>query len=1273
MTKVKKHHPLLKLWIKLRGLLALVIVLAGLLVGLLSLLLPFESLYKDRLEKFLEQQWNLKVEVQEINGSWQGYGPYFSLKNLQLTGQQSIQLASADLSINVYQLIMPGGRTGIDLSINQAELDMIHSADGASITIDEDKDEARFTELLDRILTTGSLRVNEMVFNVADQSGAVLLSGLEANLLLEQDQDYRALRIQVEGGQGDAPINTEQSISIKSKVSRDQSLTRDAQWYIKFNQFELSQLKDFVSKFNLPKGQLDGEIWMTAQAGDIKTMTGHLSWSSPDQGLAFEVLIKQQVSEQNPPVIENYKDWQALLKVQNIGFKNQQFEDFEVMLQRENDISQIKTSKLPMAMLAHVIAALEISPVIEAEAFDQVSGQIDHLEISYDDANNQWLGGSLKFSGLSIEHRQFALQNLSGLFEFNNQGGQLLLESDQGSLAISEIYRGTLNWQQLDAQISVDWQNPIASIQLNTFWCACEDFDLQVWSDIKLKDNVQMVLNSRLSAVDVANLYKYWPHNVWKEKTLNWLDQGLLGGQVETGFVFVNGDLVQEAFKNGAAEFISRAYTKGVDNRFQADWPVVENIDAVAEFDHDQVHVQLQQASSLGLDINQAQVDIESFDAGIINVALAASSENNEILNYIRKSPLVSNIELDENIRIGGQQQINLAFDVALKEAVKQDFEPQGQVVFTDGQFFTEHFVIDGINGPVKLDGYQLLMADLPARLITADVLLNGEIVTKSPVGATVDVDLTGSLTTDYLLDLIQQDLPMSGESDWNINIKNLRKGLVMTAQSALSGVSIDLPAPLNKLADENKTLEIKCNIPCANSTVEINYNDEIKSTLNSEAGQYHLSRLQFTESFQGESMDRQAADLFGGSINQLDLDQWLKLIAAQNKTELPDGQISSSSQATEWPVDAIQLNIKQLIFMSRVFENIELNIKRLAASYVIDVDSEAIKGQVIIDDDLLQKGIVAQFQHLDWIEPIEGLAETTVNEAAQDAAAAKIPDIHLWSEQFSYAGIPLGELRMEMRNVADGIKVEQLSLKSELAEINVSGSWNKFTTGLGRSTFNIVMFSERIADFLQNVGFNAPITNAQTLIEMEAQWDGVPSQFNMATIDGNLGIKIGQGQVLDQEPGFGRVLGLFNLTNLPRRLILDFRDVLADGLLFSSMEGRFEIESGVAKTEDFLIKASSAKIHIKGDVGFADQSYDQIITIRPQIGKTFPTIGAIAGGPVGAAAGFLVQGLLDKQLKSSNEIIYQVTGTWDNPLIELIDKEKTATPDKLGNTKDEG
>jgi len=96
-----------------------------------------------------------------------------------------------------------------------------------------------------------------------------------------------------------------------------------------------------------------------------------------------------------------------------------------------------------------------------------------------------------------------------------------------------------------------------------------------------------------------------------------------------------------------------------------------------------------------------------------------------------------------------------------------------------------------------------------------------------------------------------------------------------------------------------------------------------------------------------------------------------------------------------------------------------------------------------------------------------------------------------------------------------------------------------------------------------------------------------------------------------------------------------------------------------VYKRQDgFVIAASSAEIIITGSTGFVEQSYDQLITVKPEVGKTFPTIGAIAGGAVGAAAGFVVQGIFEGALKNSADIQYKVTGTWSEPEIVLLDEK---------------
>jgi uncharacterized protein YhdP len=202
-------------------------------------------------------------------------------------------------------------------------------------------------------------------------------------------------------------------------------------------------------------------------------------------------------------------------------------------------------------------------------------------------------------------------------------------------------------------------------------------------------------------------------------------------------------------------------------------------------------------------------------------------------------------------------------------------------------------------------------------------------------------------------------------------------------------------------------------------------------------------------------------------------------------------------------------------------------------------------------------------------------------------------------------------------------------------------------------------MTSKNIAKFLSELGFEAPISQADTIIDMQAQWHDFPSQFEIKNINGKMRIEVGEGDVVDAKPGMGRVLGLFSLTNLPRRLMLDFKDVFGKGLHFESMQGDFKIENGEAYTDSFIIDSTSAKILVSGRTGLANQDYDQTVVVVPRVGRVIPTIGAITGGAIGAAAGFFVQGMFSKGLKNVGKIVYKVTGSWDEPNIELIETEE--------------
>jgi len=58
------------------------------------------------------------------------------------------------------------------------------------------------------------------------------------------------------------------------------------------------------------------------------------------------------------------------------------------------------------------------------------------------------------------------------------------------------------------------------------------------------------------------------------------------------------------------------------------------------------------------------------------------------------------------------------------------------------------------------------------------------------------------------------------------------------------------------------------------------------------------------------------------------------------------------------------------------------------------------------------------------------------------------------------------------------------------------------------------------------------------------------------------------RGRLLQVEPGAARLVGLFALQALPRRLTLDFTDIVQDGLDFETVKGNLAVENGVANTK---------------------------------------------------------------------------------------------------------
>ena len=149
----------------------------------------------------------------------------------------------------------------------------------------------------------------------------------------------------------------------------------------------------------------------------------------------------------------------------------------------------------------------------------------------------------------------------------------------------------------------------------------------------------------------------------------------------------------------------------------------------------------------------------------------------------------------------------------------------------------------------------------------------------------------------------------------------------------------------------------------------------------------------------------------------------------------------------------------------------------------------------------------------------------------------------------------------------------------------------------------------------------------------------------------GSFSLYAKDGAVLEINRGVsGRLIGLLSLQNLPQRLTLNFSDLFEKGMPFTEIKSKnILLNKGRLSTNSFGIKGPSADIKLSGEVHFINETQNLHIFVKPKISDTL-TLGALAGGPLFAAAAFIAQKILDDPLNKVTSSEYFITGTWNDP-----------------------
>jgi len=1229
MTKLEKHSFLFRLWVRLRGLLAFIIVFFGILVGLVSLILPNEELYKQYVVDFLSNQWDKKVEIGSISGTWQGFGPHFIIQELNIKGEDEILVQNATLYVNIFKYIVPKGSTGISLGVNDIAVDFERKKSGKIVISEDSREQQSFSNEIEKLLSSGTLIVNNLSLNLNDSINNKTKK-INSHITVQQNKNQRAFRLELDSKQ------LADKFMIKSIAGKSDDFMDKANWYIQAENLSLSHLGELTDKSFLPNTQVDAQMWFSTDDGNIAELMAiaelndTLLDNNSDISGTAELVYKG-----------NKKDWNAELKLNNVKTKSISQENINIHLARKGSIIYLKADVLDVSLLKAITQSVNISH----EEFDKLSmnGVLTNVQFQYDVELRRLVTANTQFQDLNFEAEFGGFTQLAGEISLQNEQIRLLLDSDNGTAKLPEFIRGEINWNKFLLTAQTSMQDDYLDFKINSVWCDCQDFILDGAARISMDENLFLDLGFAVYKAQVNQLYKYWPKTVWKPKVLNFLDEALVSGVVENGMILYHGLKHKHPFLNNEGKFSTHSNLVNSHVDFHKDWPDINNFTAIVDTLNRYLVVKSSKGNVIKANLKYVKAEIKNLKQPILTVDASAFGEDNFLIDILKNSSMKKGLDvLKQDIELKGSQKVGVNLNIPLnKPNVK--VQPKGDIQFLDTDFQIGQFQLHALNGFMEFEGFSLLIDELKAKFLNQNVLVSGEIVNEPGKKPAVDVLLNGDYDVKNFETLLGFDLHAQGQSPWLFSISNDQSDEIsFTAESDLLGTQLNIPEPFNKQAEKHSAFSITCTLPCLNSGWDIAFDNKLVSNfyLDATTNKLKLNKLQFGQA--NNSISKESN--FGGELDTVNVDKWIEIIT-RNK---------SGKDSSELPIKDMTVNIGTVIFMSRELKNVEVKMIHKEESLNFEVNGEQIKGKIIIAKDLDKKGIIVQLEKLHWFD-------SNISQEPQnlEKVSTKYPALHVWIGDFIYDGIPLGESSIEVRPIAQGVRVEKFDTKSALLNLNINGNWLRNDGLTGLSKFNIIMTSRDIAKFLEKMGFQAPISQAQTVIDMQAQWPGFPSQFEIKNISGNMRIEVGEGEVVDAKPGMGRILGLFSLTNLPRRLILDFKDVLGKGLHFKSMQGDFVLTNGEAYTDSFVIDSSSAKILIQGITGLANQDYDQTVIVTPRVGRVLPTIGAIAGGAVGAAAGFLVQGMFSKGLKNVGKIIYKVTGSWDNPEIKLIETKE--------------
>ena len=495
-----------------------------------------------------------------------------------------------------------------------------------------------------------------------------------------------------------------------------------------------------------------------------------------------------------------------------------------------------------------------------------------------------------------------------------------------------------------------------------------------------------------------------------------------------------------------------------------------------------------------------------------------------------------------------------------------------------------------------------------------------------------------------------------TGSSQWEVGVgvangePDKDKPIVqISAKSGLENTEVLFPEPFSKPVNISRQTTTNISI-FENEFIDfdVNYGSDMKARgrLKLDAEQtYRLSLLGVGFSTPSRPLSSTGINIYG-SIENLSLDDWIDYY----RTQIASDNVNSDDTISL--LEELDLDIRTTLFQGRVITDTDLVMNRAIDGFTGTIESSLLKGNFTLPlQSSPQNPVIADLEYLK-IQPSDSESKPTGMQP-QD-----LFNLKLLSKVMSYGDFLVTDFRIDARVEDNKLTVDSLAFRRDEVFLTSNASWQYLPeVEQHRSSLNLSITGKKLGQTLAALGFGDTMHNGKIEMDGKIKWSGELLHMDWESLVGDARLKITDGILKNVEPGSGRFVGLLSVSALPRRLALDFSDVLFDGLNFDKITGSYKVEGENLYTSDTKMKGTSADVRISGKIGLRERNYDQTLIVIPNIRHTLPVIGSLAAGSAVGWGLLLLQNLFKNAIDKSVEIEYKVTGPWGDPQLDLVKK----------------